>query len=1056
MEQIVDLQVKLKPGVKTKRFAVQLAAAFILMLPAESRAGDSFAMPERVAKVMKKYCHECHSANWTEADVRLDALATVSADERIGMLEKVQEVLHLRRMPPKDELQLPQQHKDMVADWIQSELAKAGRAAAFTQRMQSPRYANYVEHASLFSGQHKHLKGFTYDRKWMISEFIFKEKMNALLKISDAKRTSVDGESKVVRGHALPPTIANPFLLPSQSGVRYYANSKMGSGHLMTMIGNSKHVSESMINYLSGRYPDFLPSVRAIAQAKSKHEAILEDRNTYLSNHIDRLCEELYGGENDAWLPRYARVAFRDVSGKGLMFTGERAQRRFDSYRNAAEGRLIEMAFFRFADAIKDREELIRACEKYWFHLGLQRSQIELMVEKLQVNLEDFLTRSATSRQKRSSAWKLNTPTLKPDEMKVVSATVRKIRTKGMTYNALQKACIDDWKAGFEKALEESSPLEGKLLSDIIAQLYDKIFEREPGQSELDENRALLLSYSSKMGVDGAITKLTQTLLLSSEFINRNEYGVGQADGYGRRMMSPRDASYAIAYALTDSSPDEQLAKAAREGKLSTPADYQREVERLLKDRSQIYIIDNVIQDLGGGDNITDQPIRKVRFFREFFGYYDALKVFKDQTRFGHTITGSRERLIAEADLLVAHILENDKDVFKELLTTDRFYVYHNGDNEDVVDLSKQLADAYNYFQKHNWRQFKNAKDLEKHQEFILNRGVPGLRSKSRHGKITKIDAHVFQMFINIMADFEKRFEKGKNKHIAPYSNTRVTWIGPKRSLRYSRMSGVLKYENVAHYYNIDLDRWDYPPVQPAKLSHRKGILTHPAWLQAFSQNAHTDPVIRGKWVREKLLMGAIPDIPIGVEAQIPQDRTKTLRARLASVTEAETCWRCHQYMNPLGNAFEMYDDFGRYRTEEELEHPENVIGRKDVRKMKVRTHPLQTVNNRGVHQGERLFYKTLPVDTTGVLEGTGDSKLDGDVKDALDLMDRLAKSTKVRQAIIRHAFRYFMGRNEVLSDSKTLMDADEAYVRSGGSFDAVIVSLLTSDSFIYRKEVKE
>jgi hypothetical protein len=39
-----------------------------------------------------------------------------------------------------------------------------------------------------------------------------------------------------------------------------------------------------------------------------------------------------------------------------------------------------------------------------------------------------------------------------------------------------------------------------------------------------------------------------------------------------------------------------------------------------------------------------------------------------------------------------------------------------------------------------------------------------------------------------------------------------------------------------------------------------------------------------------------------------------------------------------------------------------------------------------------------------------------------------------------------------LLSDSKTMMDADQAYVDSGGSFDAVIVSLLTSDSFIYRK----
>jgi hypothetical protein len=98
--------------------------------------------------------------------------------------------------------------------------------------------------------------------------------------------------------------------------------------------------------------------------------------------------------------------------------------------------------------------------------------------------------------------------------------------------------------------------------------------------------------------------------------------------------------------------------------------------------------------------------------------------------------------------------------------------------------------------------------------------------------------------------------------------------------------------------------------------------------------------------------------------------------------------------------------------------------------------------------------YKTKPIDSTGVLSGTGDPKLDGPVTDSFDLIDRLAKSDRVRQSIIRHAFRYFMGRNELPSDSQTLLDADRAYLQSGGSFKAVVVSLLKSDSFIYRKQL--
>jgi len=143
--------------------------------------------------------------------------------------------------------------------------------------------------------------------------------------------------------------------------------------------------------------------------------------------------------------------------------------------------------------------------------------------------------------------------------------------------------------------------------------------------------------------------------------------------------------------------------------------------------------------------------------------------------------------------------------------------------------------------------------------------------------------------------------------------------------------------------------------------------------------------------------------------------------------------------MDPLGFPFESYDDFGRFRTLENLEHPDNLI--KEAKRGETNEFRVSLP-----------VFKTLPVDARGVLKGTDDPKLDGEVKDAFDLIDRLAKSTKVRQSIIRHAFRYFLGRNETLSDSKTLIDADKAYIDSNGSFDEVIVSLLTSDSFIYRK----
>jgi hypothetical protein len=90
-------------------------------------------------------------------------------------------------------------------------------------------------------------------------------------------------------------------------------------------------------------------------------------------------------------------------------------------------------------------------------------------------------------------------------------------------------------------------------------------------------------------------------------------------------------------------------------------------------------------------------------------------------------------------------------------------------------------------------------------------------------------------------------------------------------------------------------------------------------------------------------------------------------------------------------------------------------------------------------------------LDVSGLVELTGDPKLDGKINDPYEFVKRLADSTRVRQVFVRHAFRYFMGRNETLSDARTLQAADQAYVESGGSFKALVVSLLTSDSFLYR-----
>ena len=191
----------------------------------------------------------------------------------------------------------------------------------------------------------------------------------------------------------------------------------------------------------------------------------------------------------------------------------------------------------------------------------------------------------------------------------------------------------------------------------------------------------------------------------------------------------------------------------------------------------------------------------------------------------------------------------------------------------------------------------------------------------------------------------------------------------------------------------------------------RAGVLTQPAWLIAHSGNFDNDPVRRGKWIREHLLGDVIPDLPISVDAVVPDDKTKTLRERFEVIRNDAYCWKCHQGMNPLGMPFEAYDHFGRFRTKE----------------------------------------LTRPTDTTGSIDRAGDPTMNGDVPDAVTLVRRLAKSERTQQVFVRYAFRFFLGRNETVRDAKTLQEANKAYSASGGSFKALVISLLSSDSFLYR-----
>jgi hypothetical protein len=109
---------------------------------------------------------------------------------------------------------------------------------------------------------------------------------------------------------------------------------------------------------------------------------------------------------------------------------------------------------------------------------------------------------------------------------------------------------------------------------------------------------------------------------------------------------------------------------------------------------------------------------------------------------------------------------------------------------------------------------------------------------------------------------------------------------------------------------------------------------------------------------------------------------------------------------------------------------------------------PFEMYNHAGLYRTTEL---DKPVDTTGEIIDSGDPALDGKVDNAIEMIQRLAESKRVEQVFVRHAFRFWMGRNETINDAAVLQDAYRAYKDNGGSMNALLTSLLTSDAFLYR-----
>jgi hypothetical protein len=156
-------------------------------------------------------------------------------------------------------------------------------------------------------------------------------------------------------------------------------------------------------------------------------------------------------------------------------------------------------------------------------------------------------------------------------------------------------------------------------------------------------------SLYEKCAADGdrpaALKTVLAAVLLRGDAMYRRELG-GKPDS-ARRMLAPTELARAVSVALCDRR-EQGIQQAAEKGELTTREQVAAHVKRMLDDPK------------------LEKPAI-VRFFREYFEYPRATEIFKDRPE---TFKHDARLLVEDTDRLVQHILAQDKDVFRQLLTT--------------------------------------------------------------------------------------------------------------------------------------------------------------------------------------------------------------------------------------------------------------------------------------------------------------------------------------------------------------------------------------------------
>jgi hypothetical protein len=204
--------------------------------------------------------------------------------------------------------------------------------------------------------------------------------------------------------------------------------------------------------------------------------------------------------------------------------------------------------------------------------------------------------------------------------------------------------------------------------------------------------------------------------------------------------------------------------------------------------------------------------------------------------------------------------------------------------------------------------------------------------------------------------------------------------------------------------------------------------MTQAIVLKVTANGTTTSPVVRGKWITERILGHMVPPPPAAVPAVDPDTRgAVTIKQQLDKHRADESCAACHTKIDPQGFALESFDVMGAWRTNYRGDAKDKV--------------PAQ---GQGKNGWPFDFHYALPVESDGQM---ADGRKFADIREFKQLL--LKDETQIARNLAKHLAVYATSSPIRFSDRAGLEQVIENTKAREYGVRSLIHAIVQSDLFL-------